>query len=541
MQLKELPTKETIGLILAHSCRLKNQKISKGTLLDSKIVNSLINEKVSQILCAIPNESDLHENEAANLIANAIDKKKAFSDIASTGRVNFKSSSLGIVRYDRSIIKELNLIDESIAFSIVQHNQLLAPNDLIATLKIIPFFVSKSSVESAVKLIRRSPLFQFHDLKQKKCSLLQTRFNWQKPGIFNATANVTKHRLKNLNCSISEDRLINHNQAEISKCIRDHVSEGTEILLISGASAIIDRTDDIPKAILQEGGEIFQYGLAVDPGNLLLIGKISNMTIIGMPGCARSPKLNGLDWVLQLLLAEIKIDKEELAEMGAGGLLMEIASRPLPRSLNKKISKSRKLFGALLAGGNSRRMGKDNKLLLEIEGIPLVRKIVLEMLKSNLDGYQVVLGYEADKVAEVLKDLPIQFLVNPLWENGQASSLKTAVENLDTEVSDLLVMLADLPGVTSEHINFLIENHSEDKSSNNIITVPCYKGQRGNPVIWGEAFFPDLVKLEGDTGGRVLFPHHPAAMNLVEVHTDCVITDTNTPQELNLWLERKGK
>ena len=541
MQLKELPTKETIGLILAHSCKLESQKISKGTLIDSKIVNSLINEQVSQILCAIPNESDLHENEAANLIANAIDKKKAFSGIASTGRVNFKSNSLGIVRYDRSVIKELNLIDESIAFSIVQHNQLLAPNDLIATLKIIPFFVSKSSVEKAVNLIRRSSLFEFHGLKKRKCSLLQTRFNWQRSEIFKATTNVTKDRLKNLDCSISKDRLINHNLAEISKCIRDYVNEGTEILLISGASAIIDRTDDIPKAILQEGGEVFQYGLAVDPGNLLLIGKISDMTIIGMPGCARSPKLNGLDWVLQLLLAEINIDKEELAEMGAGGLLMEIASRPLPRSLNRKISKPRKLFGALLAGGNSKRMGKDNKLLVEIEGIPLVRKIVLEMLNSNLDGCQVVLGYEAEKVAEVLKDLPVQFLVNPLWKNGQASSLKTAVENLDTEVSDLLVMLADLPGVTSKHIKYLIENHFEDRSSNNIITVPCHKGQRGNPVIWSEAFFPDLVKLDGDTGGRVLFPYHPAAMNLVEVHNDCVITDTNTPQELNLWLEREGK
>ena len=81
MQLKELPTEEAIGLILAHSCRLKNQNISKGTLLDSKIVNSLINEQVSRIICAIPNESDLHENQAANLIANAIDKKKTFSDI----------------------------------------------------------------------------------------------------------------------------------------------------------------------------------------------------------------------------------------------------------------------------------------------------------------------------------------------------------------------------------------------------------------------------------------------------------------------------
>ena len=101
----------------------------------------------------------------------------------------------------------------------------------------------------------------------------------------------------------------------------------------------------------------------LDPGNLLLIGQIGGTTVIGMPGCARSPKLNGFDWVLQLLMANIPITKEELADMGAGGLLMEIASRPLPRALSKSVKKREKrIMGVILAAGNSTRMGKDNKL-----------------------------------------------------------------------------------------------------------------------------------------------------------------------------------
>ena len=538
MQFKRLPTKKTIGLILAHSTNLKNKRISKGTLLDSDIVRSLINAEISEVTCAVPDKGDIHEDEAANLIAMAIDKKKSFLGLASTGRVNFKTSSLGIVRYERSVIKELNLIDQSIAFSIVQHNQLLAPNDLIATLKIIPFFISKSSVEKAVKLIKKSELFSFFELKKRGCGLIQTRFNWQKTDIFKATASVTKNRLENLDCHITEEKVIEHDKDEIAKNIRKFADKKTEILLISGASAIIDKTDDIPKAICQEGGTILQYGLAVDPGNLMLIGKLRNMTIIGMPGCARSPKLNGLDWVLQLLLADIKISKDELAEMGAGGLLMEIASRPLPRSLNKKFYKTKKIVGALLAAGNSKRMGKVNKLLVKIDGIPLVRKIAIEMLNSNLDKCQVVLGYQADKVAKVLKDLPVQFLINPFWENGQSSSIKTAVANLNSEVSDLLVMLGDLPGIKRDHLNYLIQNHTQDGASHNIISVPSYKGQRGNPVIWGEAFFPDLGKLEGDTGGRALFSQHPAAMTLIEMQDDCVVKDTNTPEAIELWLKR---
>ena len=80
MQLKRLPTKETIGLILAHSTTLKNKRISKGTLLDSDIVRSLINAEISEVTCAVPDKGDIHEDEAANLIAMAIDKKKSLQE-----------------------------------------------------------------------------------------------------------------------------------------------------------------------------------------------------------------------------------------------------------------------------------------------------------------------------------------------------------------------------------------------------------------------------------------------------------------------------
>ena len=88
------------------------------------------------------------------------------------------------------------------------------------------------------------------------------------------------------------------------------------------------------------------------------------------------------------------------------------------------------------------------------------------------------------------------------------------------------------------HLNYLIGNHTHEGDSHNIISVPSYKDQRGNPVIWGEAFFPDLGKLEGDTGGRALFSQHPAAITLIEMQDDCVVKDTNTPEAIELWLKR---
>ena len=538
MKLQSLRPLESIGLVLAQTYNLTNKTISKGTFITNEILDYFKMGNVQTILCAVPEEGDIHEDEAAEAISNAIDKNQIYAEKASTGRVNFKSQSLCLVRYERALIREVNLVDESIAFSIVEHNQLIAKNDLIATLKIIPFFTKKKYVDQVIKILARNELFKIHTLKKKEVALIQTCFEWQKKSIFTATSNVTRARLEALGCPLKKETLIPHDYKSLCLEIESSIDNGAQLLLISGASAITDRSDYIPKAILSVGGEIIQFGLAVDPGNLLLIGKVGSTTIIGMPGCARSPKLNGFDWVLQLLIANVPINKEELADMGAGGLLMEIASRPLPRALAKSVKKrEKKIMGVILAAGNSTRMGQDNKLLKNIGGASLVRNTAIEMLKSDIDSCSIVLGYQSDKVAAAIKDLNINLILNPLWEEGQASSLKAALNTLDTSYSDLLVMLGDLPGVKSKHINKVIEGHLLTDNRKSKITIPSFNGKKGNPVIWGRSFFSDLSNLEGDVGGRALFGQHPAAINLIDMDDKAVVTDTDTPEDFGKFLD----
>lgn len=540
MKILGLDPQESLGSVIAQTYNLPGKTISKGTFVTSEIVDYFKEFDVQTILCAVPANGDIHEDEAAEAISNAIDKNQIYVEKASTGRVNFKSQSLCLVRYERALIREVNLVDESIAFSIVEHNQLLAKNDLIATLKIIPFFTQKKYVDQVISILAKNELFKTHSLNKKKVSLIQTSFEWQKKSMFKATSNVTRNRLEALDCSLNEEKLICHDYKALCSEIRSSTGSGIDILLISGASAITDRSDYIPKAILSEGGEIIQYGLAVDPGNLLLIGKVGNTTVIGMPGCARSPKLNGFDWVLQLLMADIPISREELAEMGAGGLLMEIASRPLPRALAKSVSKrEKKVMGVILAAGNSTRMGKDNKLLRNIGDAPLIRNTAIEMLKSDLDSCSIVLGYQSDKVADVIKDLNVNLILNPLWKEGQASSLRAAINTLDSTYSDLLIMLGDLPGIKSIHINSIIEEHLLTDNRKSKITIPSFKGQKGNPVIWGRSFIDDLSNLEGDVGGRTLFSEHPAAINILEMEDPWVVKDTDTPEDFENFFKYK--
>src|SRR5262249_57563189 len=109
------------------------------------------------------------------------------------------------------------------------------------------------------------------------------------------------------------------------------IGEGGKLVLIFGASAIPDRRDVIPAAIEAAGGNVEHFGMPVDPGNLMLIGSAAGRAVLGAPGCARSPKENGFDWILARLLCGLPVRRSDITGMGVGGLLMEIVTRPQPR------------------------------------------------------------------------------------------------------------------------------------------------------------------------------------------------------------------
>ena len=123
-----------------------------------------------------------------------------------------------------------------------------------------------------------------------------------------------------------------------------------------------------------------------------------------------------------------------------------------------------------------------------------------------------------------------------MWEEGQASSLRAAINILDGTYTDLLIMLGDLPGIRSSHINSIIEEHLLTDNRKSKITIPSFKGQKGNPVMWGRSFFQDLSNLEGDVGGRTLFSAHPAAINILEMDDPSVVEDADTPEDFEKFL-----
>jgi molybdenum cofactor cytidylyltransferase len=298
---------------------------------------------------------------------------------------------------------------------------------------------------------------------------------------------------------------------------------------VFGASAIADRRDVIPAAVETIGGRIEHFGMPVDPGNLMLVAEARGHTVLGAPGCARSPKENGFDWILARLLCGLPVTRHDITGMGVGGLLMEIVTRPQPRET--ETAAGRRVAAVVLAAGRSTRMGGPNKLLAEIGGRPLVRIAVEQALASSAKPVVVVTGHQRDQVEAALKGLKVTFVHNPDFADGLSTSLKAGIAALPADVDGAVVCLGDMPQVDARLIDRLIGAFDPERGA--LVVVPTIAGKRGNPVVWSRRFFADLAALDGDVGARHLIGSYPEAVVEVPVADKAALVDVDTPDALD--------
>ncbi|WP_022666656.1 nucleotidyltransferase family protein [Desulfospira joergensenii] len=196
-----------------------------------------------------------------------------------------------------------------------------------------------------------------------------------------------------------------------------------------------------------------------------------------------------------------------------------------------------RVAGIILAAGLGSRMGR-NKPLLPLDGRPVIAHVIENSLAAGppaLDPLVLVLGFEARKIRQALGRLPISIAINPSYEKGMASSIKTGLsrvaqlENQDSgrprPCTGALFILGDQPLVPSRVITRLIRASADHPGR---ILAPSFKGKQGNPVLFDRKFFSDLGLLTGDTRGRDLFQSHASDLRKIEVDTPAICQDLDT-------------
>ncbi len=545
MKFGSLPIDESEGAILAHSASTPDGRIKKGRQLSTADIAALKRANITTVIAAKLSADDVIEDEAAARIAAALTGDGVRVAEAFTGRANVYAEVDGVFGLDRDRLIALNRIDEGLTVASLPAYQRVKAGQMIATIKIITFALDRGIVDGAVKIARSGqPLLHVAAFKPHDAALILTDLPGVKTSLLDKRVRAMRDRVETAGSRIIAQTTVPHTRDAVSETIRLMQGKGADPILIFGASAIVDREDVIPGGLVDVGGDVLHLGMPVDPGNLLMLGRHQGATVIGVPSCASSPKLNGLDWILERTLAGIAVTDDDITEMAVGGLLTEIPTRPQPRASTTSsraepaVRTAPRIAAVILASGRSTRMGTANKLLEDFHGKALVRHVAEAALASTALDTVVVTGHDQDNVRASLAGLAVRYAENSNYAEGLSTTLAAGIAALADDVDGAVILLADMPLITAELINQLIAAFAPHDGRG--ICVPFKDGRRGNPVLWGAEFFPELLSLTGDTGARHVIAQNAEAVAEVDVTTEAIFTDVDTPEALASLRDKDG-
>jgi molybdenum cofactor cytidylyltransferase len=530
MKFGPLPPAEAEGCIVAHRTSLKDRVLKKGHVLTDKDCAALSLEGVASIIVARLETGDIDEDAAAARLAEAAAGGGLATDTAFTGRMNLYAERNGVLVVDAGAVTAANRIDPAITFATLPNFEKVLAGRMVATAKIISFAVPGALVSAAEAALKGA--IRIAEFSPRKIGLVATALPHLKPVTMDKTRRVLEERLRPSGSTLIGEKRVQHTQEAVAGALRELVAEGADFLILFGASAVVDRQDVLPAGLDLAGGTVTHLGMPVDPGNLLMLGELAGKPVLGAPGCARSPKENGFDWVLDRLLAGLDVSPDDITAMGVGGLLMEIGTRPQPREGKRsgdETGRTAKIAAILLGAGKSARMGGPNKLLATLDGKSLIRHAAEAASGAGLSQTVLVTGHLAERVAAEVADLDVTTVHNPDYADGMAGSIRTGMNALSPETDAVIVLLGDMPRIDAAVLRALIAAYRQDDTS--LIVTATADGKRGNPVLWDRRFFEALKSLSGDVGARHVIAENSGFVTEVEIGAAARL-DLDTPGAL---------
>jgi len=530
MKFGEIKVTQSAGAILAHSLALSNGRLRKGQIISQSDIALLQREGIKTITAAQLETGDIDESRAAKMLASDVtgpDQPDLRLGAAFTGRVNIIAVNAGVFTVDTAIIQQINRVTADITLATLANKTRVAAGAIVATIKIIPYGLPLDHLRSALL----GKALGLHRFQLGQASLVLTRTKGMKSGIVEKGRDAVISRLKALQCVLEDQVVVPHETIALAAAIK---AARHDVILVLTGSATSDIRDVGPSAVKAAGGEITRFGMPVDPGNLLFLGKENGRIIIGLPGCARSMALNGADWVLERIACGMQVTADDIAAMGVGGLLKEIPSRPQPRRGRVLNQKTPKIEVILLAAGGSRRMRGGDKLLEDVAGMPMLRHAVQSVLGSNAQKIHVVLQPQNPARNAAIAGLNINKVESPHWEEGMAASLRAGINALSQDCDGVVIALADMPDITKDHINRLISAFDPAKN-HEICRANTANGAPGLPVLFGARFFETLAVLQGDRGARDVIATAPEFLQEVPTPGKAATVDLDTPEDWQNW------
>ena len=535
---------DAAGIVLAHGMRVGGRTFRKGRVLSAADVALLEREGLESVTGARIDATDVAEDAAALAAARALTGPGARVGAPFTGRCNVFASTDGLFLVRAPDVDRFNGTGEALTVATLPAPRAVREGEMLATVKVIPFAAPGDVLDRALAgLDPQAPALRVAAFEPVTAAVIQTRLPPTKESVLEKTSRVLRARVEALHGRVVDEARCGHDAGAVALAVGHALDAGARLVMIVGASAIVDRGDVIPSGVVAAGGEVLHFGMPVDPGNLLLLARCRGRPVLGLPGCARSPALNGLDQVLERLAAGLEVTPRDVMAMGVGGLLKGATARsgphrgPQPRrgshgsgAREAGPARAPNVSALVPAAGRSTRMGPVNKLLAPFDGRAMVRHVVEQLAGSSVRSIVVVTGHEAERVREALDGAGASFVHNPAYREGLSGSIRAGLAALPDSAEAVLVCLGDMPLVTSEHVERIVAAFDPDEGRE--ICVPVFEGKRGNPALFARRFFAEMAAVRGDAGARHLIGEYEEYVCEVAMDDRAVLVDVDSPEAL---------
>ena len=343
MKFEPVPLSEAKGKILGHNIAGSNGQrlLRKGKPLTEEDLENLRALGRTSVYVAKMEEDDVDENTAARRVAEAVCGSGLYMPGVSSGRANLLSREPGLFRVDVERLAQLNACDGLTLATLRTHSP-VHTRQIVATVKIIPYAIPESVVSAAEAIatgIRH--ILRVDAVPSRSVGLILSGSASIQQRLVSDFAPL-RDRIEKLRSSVTRTDFValddEADEAALADMLQQQLSSGIRLILLAGETAIMDAHDIVPRAVERAGGHVESVGAPVDPGNLLMLAYLNDVPVVGAPGCARSKKINIVDWILPRLLAGDRLTRRDIIELGHGGLLQDVPERGMPRDVKESHS-----------------------------------------------------------------------------------------------------------------------------------------------------------------------------------------------------------
>jgi len=325
--LKKVKLGEAIGMVLGHDVtkvipgQFKGPVFRRGHVIREEDIPELLNIGKEHIYIIEEEEGEVHEEEAALRIARAVSSPGMELSEPSEGRINIKANSAGLLKVNTALLREINSIGE-IVLATRKSYTTCQEGTIIAGTKINPLYISEAKLIKVEELCQKQGrVLEVVPLKAKSVGIVITGNEVFKGRIKDKFGETIRRKVEALGSVINHQIIVPDDEDLIAQAITEMRNQGSDVIFVCGGLSV-DPDDVTVEGVEKSGAKIVSYGAPVMPGAMFLLARMGDVPILGAPGAVIFNQVTIIDVILPRVLADDKVTREDIIELGHGGLCL---------------------------------------------------------------------------------------------------------------------------------------------------------------------------------------------------------------------------